>query len=292
MLRKTLIWTLFFVTALFAGDRLLGWICGQLTTHSHFRYAKMYEGGMDAEVLIVGNSRGVNGFYVPEMEKALGKKVFNISFNGLRMDIARSLIEDYVTLNKTPETIVLEASVLTKAYPELLKEYKPFARPNNSLGKELKALYPTITKACQVSHLYRYNSELFLRSLYYLNRDDQTWVNKGHISSEQLSSVEKRGGTTLDYLPSLIDDLNAVQALCKEKGIRLRLILSPYLPQYARKMTNLDQWLAEINSRLSGNQIINYAEAVPGVENYADWVHLNKKGSEAFLAILMRDHIL
>ena len=39
---------------------------------------------------------------------------------------------------------------------------------------------PFLAQVLQVSHLYRFNNELFLRAGYYLNQNDQDWIKQGH----------------------------------------------------------------------------------------------------------------
>ncbi len=70
---KKAIWIVAFLAILFVGDRLIGWIFQQQITQSQFRYSRMYRGEGQADILIVGNSRGLN-FYQPSVEKATGLK--------------------------------------------------------------------------------------------------------------------------------------------------------------------------------------------------------------------------
>lgn len=289
--KRLISWFIGFLILVCIGDRLIGWALQQLLQQSHFRYVQMYDGQQDADIIIVGNSRGVNGFYQPEMQEILGKKVFNISYNGLRMDIAKVLIEDYLEYNASPKTIILEASVLTKAYPSLLREFKTFAKPGSHLKQAIEQNFPRLNKQIQLSHIYRYNSELFLRSLYYLNKSDQSWINRGVISDELIASLAAYNGKGFDYVPELIEDLNTIQHLCRQKGIKLKIILSPYLPQYIQKSPNLSKWLATVNQAIDGNTILNYSSVIEGKTYFADWVHLNEKGSSLFLQYMIEQQI-
>ena len=287
---KIVKWSAIIALVWFLGDRLCGFILQHLTQQSEFRYAKLYNGGLKYDILVIGNSRGVNGFYQPEIEALTGKKVLNISYNGLRMDIAKALIEDYLVLNKSPQTIILEASMLTKSYPELLKEFKPFATPGTNLWNQLNQFYPKIAQSCKLSHIFRYNSELFLRSLYYYNRNDQNWINHNNISKSLIESLNNYGGTRFDVVPELVKDLNAVQKLCFRKNIKLKIVLTPYFPKYQNKMTNLEEWIAQLNKQIGNTKIADYSNVIIGKEFFADWVHLNKQGSIQFLHFLNEQH--
>src|SRR5690606_27699493 len=117
-MRKCLTWGVVFLSVLFISDRLLGYVLGEVSNKSSFRFSRLYGGDAGADILILGNSRGVNSFYQPDLENELGKKVFNMSYNGLRIDIARVLFEDYLALNQKPSMVVIEASMLTRARSE------------------------------------------------------------------------------------------------------------------------------------------------------------------------------
>lgn len=287
-----LIWAGALLLSIFLGDRLIGAGFRQIMFSSQFRYSQMYKGGLDAEVLIIGNSRGVNSFYQPALEDLLGKEVINMSYNGLRMDIARVLIEDYLSLNNPPKTILLEASVLSKAYPELIKEFKPYAAPSTALQRKLAEAYPQEAMFSSISHLFALNSELFLRSLYYLNRDDQNWINQGTIDEASVTNLKKYKGSRFEVSEALLQDVKEVYQLCQSQNIELKLVLSPYLPAYAAKILNLEEWKAEITTVVEGIEVLDHAAVITGREYFADWVHLNKKGSKVYLQYLLENNIL
>ena len=289
---KKILWIFAFIGICFIGDRILGAGLKGIMSKSLFRYARMYKGGIQTDVLVVGNSRGVNSFYQPDMEVALNKEIFNISYNGLRMDIAMVLITDYLELNPPPKTIILEASVLSKAYPELIKEFKPFATPGTNLEKKLSELYPRVALFSRISTLFSLNSELFLRSLYYLDRSDQSWINNGVIDQGAIDMLEDYKGSYFETTSELIDQVEQLNLLCQQRNIDLKILLCPYLPQYANKINNLDEWLNLINSSLSNNEIINHSSIIQDPKSFADWVHLNKLGSKNYLQYLLTNHIL
>ena len=77
--RKGLIWIAAFVLVVLAGDRAFSWLAQRVLVRSQFRYSRLYRGGNDAEIVILGDSRGVNSFYAPGMEKLTGARVLNLS---------------------------------------------------------------------------------------------------------------------------------------------------------------------------------------------------------------------
>lgn len=289
-MKKVLAWSFAFFIILFASDRLIGFALNAVLKQSSFRFSKVYTGQVVADVVILGNSRGVNSFYQPDLETALNKKVFNLSYNGLRVDIARVLLEDYLLNNAKPSIVILEASMLTKSFPELVKEFKPYVKSDNQVGMKMKELYPDIYNGVLVSQVFRYNSELFLRSLYFLNKDDQAWINQGTITPELEADLQAYQGTNFDIDNSLLHDLVEIRKLCERHGILLKVVIAPYLPAYASKITNLISWKHKVDSTLNGIKVSDYAASIPGSNNFADWVHLNKDGSRIFLDTLLHDN--
>ena len=78
----------------FTGDRFFAFILKKGVQQSQFRYSRMYRGEAEASILLMGNSRGL-GFYQPYIEEVTGEETFNLSYNGMTMDVAAALISDY-----------------------------------------------------------------------------------------------------------------------------------------------------------------------------------------------------
>src|SRR5690606_35596438 len=216
------------------------------------------------------------------------KKVFNMSYNGLRIDIARVLFEDYLALNQKPSMVVIEASMLTRAYPELAKELKPYVTSGNGIGSMLRELYPDVYRYSMISHVFRYNSEIFLRSLYYLGRDDQEWINEGVIDPAHERQLDGYRGISFEIDSVLLEELFAMEQRCLEDTIELRVIIAPYLPAYARKIGNMETWKEAIDTRLRYGMVMDCSQCVEESENFADWVHLNRSGSRVLLDSLLK----
>ena len=68
---KHLLWFSGFLTLLLAGDRLGGLLLQRQVDASLFRYSRLYRGEAGADLLFVGNSRGLT-FYQPFIEEKTG----------------------------------------------------------------------------------------------------------------------------------------------------------------------------------------------------------------------------
>src|SRR5574339_182296 len=69
---KSRLWVyLVLIPLIFLGDRGIGAFLEYLTMSSNLRYSKLYNGKGEADIVILGNSRG-NGYYEPEIRKITG----------------------------------------------------------------------------------------------------------------------------------------------------------------------------------------------------------------------------
>ncbi|MBK8194740.1 MAG: hypothetical protein IPK76_16540 [Lewinellaceae bacterium] len=99
---KHLLWFSGFLMLLLAGDRLGGVLLQRQADASLFRYSRLYRGEAGADLLFVGNSRGLT-FYQPFIEEKTGLRTFNMSYNGLPADLARVLVQDYLDRYPAPK---------------------------------------------------------------------------------------------------------------------------------------------------------------------------------------------
>ena len=285
---KHLIWIAAFLLLTFAGDRLGGWVCGELLEGSEFRYSRLYRGGAEADLLLVGNSRGLM-FYQPYIEEKTQANTLNLSYNGLPMNLARVLVEDYLVNNPTPRKMILDVTMCDRANQQMVNQFKQYLPYSDSLGALIRRTDDRTYWGAQVSHLFRYNSELFLRALYYRGRSDEDWLLDRVISAPMLAGV----GETPDYTiePMFLEDLKATVGLAKRRGIEVELVINPYLPAFAQRITNLPAFKQQIEAR-TGLRVKDYSQAVTMIEGFGDYQHLNKSGSRVYIDRLLADGVL
>src|SRR6267378_4905378 len=92
------------------GDRWLASGLDREIAGSRFRFSLVQRGGLTAKVLVLGDSRAVNGFYAPKMEHLTGVSVLNLGYNGMSMLIEEAVLRDYLTRNAAPALLVLEVT--------------------------------------------------------------------------------------------------------------------------------------------------------------------------------------
>jgi len=268
--------------------KLADWVLAKgfnaLSLRSQMRFSRMYAGDAEADVVIIGNSRGVNGFYAPGIEKKLGAKAFNLSYNGMSMVIAKDILLDYLDRHDPPKLVVAEVSNVN-VKNDLYKNLKLYVGESDRLQTALKEEQTEIYYAQSLCHLYRFNSEYFLRVLYHMNKSDQAWINRYKVKDSFLKSYKADKAKIYENKHEAgLKALQEIMTVCKEKNIQLKLVLAPYLPAY---MTDENRaifsgFLQGITQE-TGMGVYDFSSALQDPKYFADPVHSNVEGAEQLL---------
>jgi len=291
-LRSALLWAVVLVAVVLAGDRIISAVLEQVVQRSHFRFSEIHHGGIDADIVILGDSRGVTSINVPVVEKIAGRRTYSLCYNGMATKIGEALLDDYLEHNRPPRLLIIEVTSLIEPM-KLSPELKTYA----ALSPRLEALYaeehPTAARAGRVFHLLRYNSELYLRALYYLRRSDQDWSNLQTISPADVEGARTAPPWRFDPTPGNLDALERMLRMARARGIEVRLLVGPYLPEYMTRAVNTGPFIATVEQRAHrvdpSLRVWNYASAVGATRLFADVLHLNNLGTEEFMRMLQRD---
>jgi hypothetical protein len=290
--RNTLIWTLALLLVVLGGDRLLSAVFDEVLRHSHFRFSELHHGGIDADILVLGDSRGVTSINVPAVERITGLRTFSLCYNGMATRIGEALLNDYLDHNRPPRLMIIEVTSLIEPM-----KLSPELRSYSGMSSRLAVLYaeehPLAARVGEVFRLLRYNSELYLRALYYLRRSDQDWSNWGTISPEEVSRASTAPLWRLDATAENLDALERILRQLRSRNVEVRLVVAPYLPEYTKRAVSLDAFVAGVEARARrvdpALRVWNYAAAISEARLFADPLHLNNVGTEAFTRMLQRD---
>lgn len=286
---KKFLWVIALITLVFVGDRIGGKILQFITCNSEFRYSRLYNSKAESDILLVGNSRGLV-FYQPYIEEVTQAKTFNISYNGMHISLARVLIEDYLERYKAPKLILFEVSMADYSNEKLIPSFALHAGESKGIDSLIFHYDSTVGWGSRVSHLYRYNSEVFHRSLYYLNKTDKFWLLDRKINENVIDELAEVEQVTFSLKEERQQELKRIVALAKKYDTDIRLVINPYFPPYADKITNMEEWKLQIE-RLTGQKVYDYTRAIEDVKSFADYTHLNKYGSKMYIEQLKRDRI-
>ena len=165
-------------------DFLIGLMTSVFISKSGFRFARLYSGTqINADIVVVGNSRAVNSFNVPEISKRMRKYWYNLGYNGMGPRMVEAVLLDYLDLNKKPDLVIFEVSNLWQDINPI-RDLRVFAKYSSRL-RELDMCndgFNAGLAAC--SHAFSCNGEMLFRIINYVDRDDQNWVNSGRMNAE------------------------------------------------------------------------------------------------------------
>ncbi len=309
-MRKHIIWILAFLLLALAGDRLVGHFLKNITESSQFRYSRLYFSNEDADILFVGNSRGLT-FYQPEVELLTGKKTMNLSYNGMPADLAKCLVMDYLDHHTPPKTMIVDITLCDREN-EVLKSgmnpYVPYSQRltdlikntiSTKVGKEFtkngKIQMDTLDKYAgkkvfyggQLSQLYRYNSEIFQRVLFHKNKTDKDQLIDRTIG-ESASTDTSIKSYQVRMFPNMVTELKEMVEYARDKGVIVKLVINPYFPAFAESIR--DSFLTPLKKQVEAQTsmvVSDYSTILTAREEIGDYQHANKKGSIRFMQILM-----
>lgn len=254
--------------------------------HSQFRYSRMYRGEADASILLVGNSRGL-GFYQPYIEKVTGQETFNFSYNGMTMELASVLIADYLDHYPNPRLLLIDVTMCDRKNPELVTGFAPYSPYSERLQQLILDTDPKSFYAQKVSHLFRYNNEVYQRAIYYSQRSDKDWLLDRTITPSLVKEVEKEN-YRIDY--HLLGELQKTIQLATARGIEVRLLINPYYLPFLEILEGLEEFQIQVE-KATNRKVYNFADALESQQYFGDYQHLNQMGSRAYADLLKAEGV-
>ena len=286
---KHLLWYVAFLGLLFTGDRLAGWWLQRQAITSQFRYARLYSGRAAAEILLVGNSRGLT-FYEPYIEAITGKTTFNLSYNGLSMDAANALVQDYLDRYPAPRTMLLDITICDRPNNDLLAGFATYAPFSARLDGLVHDSLPKMWGGNQFSQLTRFNNEIFQRALFHRRNTDKDWL-LDRVIPPQLIAEASQHNYPLEMHPQLVEQLRQAVQAAQAKGVQVQLVISPYFPGFDQRVSNLDALTTAVE-QATGLPVHDYRQALTEPGDFGDYMHPNKKGSLHYMDLLRKDEVL
>ena len=235
MMRKTLLSICFLLIALFAVDRMGGWLMLQVCRHSHepvvCKINHLVENGVHQEVVLFGTSR-CNVHYVPSiLRDSLGLSVYNAGLDASNNIFVQYMALNYVLAAGEPRVICLEVGASDYDYdPEAFiptSFFAPYLSRSAAADSVLRIAgsYPLYV----LSHLYRFNSKS-VAALSGLLVDQLAGMQDGY-------KPQNRPRTMLtqlieDQTPDTVDSLKLAYVekfitVCRQHSIRLIMMVSP-----------------------------------------------------------------
>jgi hypothetical protein len=275
---------------IWSGDVLIGEAFEKLLLSSNFRFSNIYNGRGKSEIVILGNSRG-HGFYQPEMQALTGMTTLNMSYNAMPVCISNAFLQDYLEVYPAPKKVLIEVSMVNKTEEDVITSFKVYSSQSERISSILRSRAPSVYRGTQISRLYNFNSEVFHRSLYYLNSSDENWVVDRKMTDKLVANASTLQPMTYSLTEDRLVDLSAIVNNCKDAGSTPVLIFAPMFPAYRQNIKNFKEYIEKIEAA-TGLPVKDYSNAFSSQEFFSDYLHLNKKGSIKFMHELERDGIL
>jgi len=280
-------WIPLTLAIVFAGDRFMSYLLNRAVESSQFRYSRLYAGNAKADIVFLGNSRGLN-FYQPYIEEVTGKSTFNLSYNAMPGDLGGALLLDYLEKYGAPEKLVVDATFLDRDNPELIREFRVYAPYSDRLDALLKETDSSIYWGTKVAHLSSFGGEVAQRMFYYLNKSDETWLLDRQISKQVVEASSNLKPYRNNYNLARIRKFGDVVEAFQAAGTDVRFVINPYYPAFQKSIINLDSLALDVRKE-TGIQVLDYSKSVNGDQNFGDYQHLNKQGAEVYLGRLIKD---
>jgi hypothetical protein len=285
---KKVLWFFLLIGVVLGGDRALAYVLKSKLESSKFRYSRLYTKQAQADILLVGNSRGLT-LYQPAIEAATGASSFNLSYNGAPAYLLEALTLDYLDLYPAPKTAVIDITLADRPNNSLVAGFAAYLPYSQRIAKILKDSLTDEYYGAQVTHLYRFNSEVYHRTLFYSSKSDTDWLNT-HTLSAEAAADPNAAPYPLDIHPQLVSSLINMVKTLQSKGTQVQLVIAPYAPNYAQKVTNLDQLKSTIEGG-TGLTVRDYRSLLTDHRDFSDYMHPNLTGAQKFVGKMREDGV-
>lgn len=269
----------------------------QWVESSQFRYSRLYTDRAESDILLVGNSRGLI-FFQPHIETLTSKKTFNISYNGISVDLMNQMVQDYYDRYEAPELMLLDVTMADRINDQLTFGFNTYGQYSDRVNDLIIERGGNMGHGAQVSHLFRYNSEIFQRALFYKNKSDESWLLDREISPSLVEAAKDLEDYTISLYPDttagmqnyLPNHLSELIKTAQAKGTKVVLVVNPYFPPFAESIINLSTFIKDIE-KTTGLPVLDYSQAVKDIKAFGDYQHLNQYGAKIYLDQLQKDGV-
>lgn len=270
--------------ALIALDHVIAWGLGRTVGQSNFRYAQVFEGQVDAEVAILGNSRAVHALYAPELSRDWCRPVANLAYNGMPMMAQELVLQGLIDGPTPPDVVVLEVTAALSP-AENARQLSTFAGASRNLRTRLAQDRGSVLPWSSLFGTLRYNNDLLFRSLFYLRRGDQTWINRrGPVSAQSVIAARQNAPRSFAITPGARESLQRMIRMAADHDIEMVMFLAPYHTAILQTAPDAMTWADALGLPQDG--YANLSDAITGDAAFTDTLHTNIEGARLIAAAL------
>lgn len=273
-----------FFAAIFLIDKGLSQVLSTIVDKSNFRFSRVSR--LDENtVVVLGNSRGVNSVNEKYCHDSLNVDLINLSYNGMTPSLIIGLSQDLSKNTVFDNSIFLIEISSFFAWEEIKngincnegnfflqnRDFPDFFLPFRGNFKTVDSIYDLKYPMNSVFNLLDYNSEGLLRSIYYLRKSDNEWINNGVISSSLIDYYDHLHCIKLTFDRTGFEDL--LEAL-KKYNVKYRFFMAPWHESYKNKFVNYNLILNLIKDKYRVN-IVRLDNLELQSSFFADGLHTN-----------------
>lgn len=268
-------------------------------------WVKLYNGEINAEVAIIGNSRAEAHYNPKIISHKTEFEVYNLGLSGTPLNILNIRWNSYINRNKLPRVLILDVDYNMLGSSDKIVDkfqYLPFiwTKEYETVAKQIDKDY-AFEKYIPLYKYRGYHKEVFTQIKKRLFNDCYT-VNKGFVEHEEVWNEGNWANFRANRMEEISDakefesiykqgaeELKEIITFCKEKKIKVYMLWSPQyyeVQEYKQQQrAYVDKLLLAI-SETHNVDYINFSKdsLVYNKANFYDHSHLNKVGSDLFSA--------
>lgn len=299
-LRRFLLSALVILCAVIVADIILGkimnWMLPQINPKTAIGKTCFALDKVNTPVVIVGSSRASHHYVTRMIEDSLGLDAYNVGRDGCYFSdnicIINSILDRY-----SPEIIIWELSdnPLYVDGNDPLESLYPYYGENAWVTDIINMEEDTDIRLCLKSALYRYNSQVLRICLRWLQKNDESDIDKGYDPLAPKKWIVASNGKDEKTQEREIDTIkmqlfvNVVDRI-KMGGVNLIVLNSPvYSDDENIKPVTNDNFMREILTENGFCYLDNrcLGEFICHPEYFNDRTHLNRIGAEVYTRIFL-----
>lgn len=264
------------------------------------KWNEVIEGGIDAQILIVGSSRALVHFDCEYIQKATGKTCYNLGFDGTTFPLQKLMLELYLSGNTVPENIIwsLDYHMFSEA-PDYYGFEQLVPYQENPYVSKMLSLHQTPAYKFQIPVFrYSFNPKMKVIGLYsFLGKYQRDPILKYGYRKQDKKwdgtfeefKQNNPNGHSVNFEPRIFDQFLNFSEKLKKKSV-VAWVISPYYFDAKKMIVNHKE--LELNFKQEalnlGIQFIDLSSTAisNSTENFYNGTHLSAKGVREFMAAL------
>lgn len=263
------------------------------------KWNEVIEGGIDAEILIVGSSRALVHFDPRIIEEKTGMTCYNLGLDGSKYEAQRKVLELYLEKNEKPKILIWSLDFGSFEEVEGIYRYEQFI-PFWSESKVKEIL--SLNKRMELEYLdfpiirYSNNSAIKYRGIlswFSLKLWEPNLVKGYRVTREkrngELMKIDSfpDGVISIGFNKELFLDFLKLTKDLKENDIETKWIVSPYFEAAFNAIINRQDFIKLLSQESSNLEVefidYSFSEISLHEENFYNGSHLSLQGVRSFI---------